>query len=42
MYSSSMQMIQPKVVGMDLENYDVFAYHFALQGGYRDKCIYNK
>ena len=41
MYSSSMQMIQPKVVGMDLENYDVFTYNFALQGGYLDKYICN-
>lgn len=27
---------------MDLENYDVFAYDLALQGGYLDKCIYKK
>lgn len=27
---------------MDLENYAVFAYDLALQGGYLDKCIYKK
>jgi len=31
-----------RVVGMDLETNDVFAYNFALQGGYLDKCIYNQ